>query len=190
MEKKIPIEISARHIHLSQKNLGILFGENYQLKKFKDLTEPPEFAAQETLDIFYNGKRFSGVRIIGPPREETQVELSLTDAINLGLNPPIKVSGDLEGTPGLVLIGPRGEVELRKGVIIAWRHIHCNPQEAEKLGFKDRIMVSVKCGGDRGLTFHNVVIRIGEGDRLCMHLDTDEGNAAGINKKGKGEILL
>ncbi len=189
MKNRIPIEISARHIHLSQKDIDILFGENYQLKKFKDLTESPEFAAQETLDIFYNGKRISGVRIIGPSRNETQVEISLTDAINLGLNPPIKVSGDLEGTPGLVLIGSRGKVELKKGVIIAWRHIHCNPHEAEKLGFKDRMMVSVKCGGDKGLTFHNVIIRVDQDDKLCMHLDTDEGNAAGIIKRGEGELI-
>ena len=188
MAKKIPIEVSARHVHLSQKDLEALFGKGYKLKKLKQLSQPNDFAAKETLDIQAGLKKIKNIRIVGPTRKETQVELSRTDAIYLKLNPPIRISGNLKGTPGIILIGPKRRIKIRRGVIIPWRHIHCSTEEAEKLGLKEGMIVSEKVEGRRSLTFYNVKIRVGENYKLCMHVDTDEGNAAGIIKKGKGII--
>ena len=188
MAKKIPIEVSARHIHLSQKDLEALFGKGYKLKKLKQLSQPNDFAARETLDIQAGFKKIKNIRIVGPTRKETQVELSRTDAIYLKLNPPIRLSGNLKGTPGIILIGPKRKIKIRRGVIIPWRHIHCSIKEAEKLGLKEGMIVSVRVKGKRSLTFCNVKIRVGENYKLCMHVDTDEGNAAGIIKKGTGII--
>lgn len=186
---KIPIEISARHLHLSQKDLECLFGKGYQLTKKRELSQPGEFAANETVEVRFNDKKISKVRVVGPVRPKTQLELSLTDAYNLGLEVPIRKSGNLKGTPGILLIGPKGKLNLKQGVICAWRHIHLNPKEAKKLKVKNGEMVSVKVGGKRSITFHNVEIRVGENYKLCCHLDTDEGNAAGIIKKGVGVLI-
>ena len=189
MIKKVPVEISARHIHLSQTDLEALFGKNYQLRKLKNLTQSSDFAAKETVDIQFGSRKIEKVRIIGPTREKTQVELSKTDAIKLGINPPIKSSGSTKGTPGITLIGPKKKIRIKEGVIIPWRHIHCTAEEADFLGVRKGQMVSVKVKGERAVTFHNVKIRVNKNYSLCLHLDTDEGNAAGINKKGWGVIL-
>ena len=189
MDIKIPIEVSARHIHLSQEDLENLFGKGYQLKKAKDLSQPSDFASEEVLDIKVGDKKISNVRIIGPIRPETQVEISKTDAIYLGVNPPIRLSGDLSDSCGIALIGPKEEVNLEKGLIIALRHIHCTKAEAENMGLKERDAVAVKIDSERPLVFHDVLIRIKDDYKLCMHIDTDEGNAAGINKIASGTIL-
>jgi len=189
MDIKIPIEVSARHIHLSKDDLEKLFGKGYQLKKMKQLTQPFDFSAEETLDTKINSQVLKNLRIVGPLREKTQVELSITDAVGLKIEPPIRLSGDIAATPGIILIGPAGEVELEKGVIIAKRHIHCSTSEAEKLGFKNGDVVSVKVEGERPIIFKEVAIRVRDDYKLCLHLDTDEGNAAGINKIGQGIIL-
>jgi len=189
MSKKILIEVSARHIHLSRKDLEVLFGRGYKLKELKTLSTTNQFAAKETLDIKVGSKKISKVRIVGPFRKKTQVELSITDAINLGINPPIRKSGDLKGTPGVTLVSPKRKIKLKSGVIIAWRHIHCNPKEAKALNFKEGKLVSIEIRGKRFLIFHNVKVRIDKNFRLCVHLDTDEGNTAGITKKGKGIII-
>ena len=189
MKKIISIEVSAKHIHLSQKDLEAFFGRGYKLKKLKDLTQSGEFAAKETLDIQVGNKKLSEIRVIGPVRKQTQVELSLTDSIELGINPPIRKSGDLKTSPGIILIGPKKRVKIRQGVIIAQRHIHCNSKEAKSLKLKNGQVVSVKITGKRGLIFNNIKIRANKKFKLCMHLDTDEGNASGINKKGKGILL-
>ncbi len=189
MTTRIPIEVSARHIHLSQKDLETLFGKGYQLKKARQLTQPCDFAAEETLDIEANGKKITSVRIVGPVREKTQVELSLTDAINLGITPPLRISADLKGTPGITLIGSKKEITIKEGVIIPARHIHCATNEAEEMGLKNGSMVSVLVKGPREITFHDVRVRVRDDYKLCMHLDTDEGNAAGIDRKGEGIIL-
>ena len=189
MVRKIPIEVSARHIHLSQKDLEALFGKGYKLKKLKQLSQPNDFAARETLDIQAGPKKIKNIRIVGPTRKETQVELSMTDAIFLGITPPIKKSGDLKGTPGITLIGPRRRIKIKKGIIVPWRHIHCSLEEAKKIGLKDGMMVSVSVKGKRSLTFHNVRVRVDKNYRFCMHIDTDEGNAAGITKKGIGIVI-
>ena len=185
----VPVEISARHIHISEKDLRRLFGKNYQLHQLRKLSQASEFAARETLDIFNGPRVLRKVRIVGPPRKETQVELSLTDTFYLGIEAPLRLSGHLEGTPGITLLGPKGRLKIKKGVIVAKRHLHCSPQEAKKLGLKNKMAISVKIAGKRGLIFNNVIVRVKEGFHLAAHLDTDEGNAAGIIKKGKGIIL-
>lgn len=189
MITKIPIEVSARHIHLSQSDLEALFGSGYQLKKLRQLTQPCDFSANETLDIEANGKKITNVRIVGPVREQTQVELSITDAINLGITPLLRISADLKGTPGIILIGPKKEITIKEGVIIPARHTHYATAEAEEMGLKNGSMVSVLVKGPREISFHDVVIRVRDDYKLCMHLDTDEGNAAGINKVGEGYLV-
>lgn len=187
---KVPIEVSARHIHLSKSDLEKLFGKGYKLEKLKDLTQPGDFAAKETVDIEVNSKKILNVRIIGPVRKETQVELSKTDAILLGIAAPARDSGDLKNSSGAVIIGPKNKLELKKGVINTWRHIHCSPAEAKKFGLKNNGLVSVKTSGNLAVTFHNVRIKVGKNYKFCMHLDTDEGNAAGIVRSGEGEIII
>jgi len=187
--QKIPIEVSARHIHLSQKDLEALFGSGYELKKIKQLTQLCDFAAEETLTLQIGDKTISNVRVVGPARKETQVEISITDAITLGVNPVLRISGNLEDTPGAMLIGPQGQINLKKGVIVAIRHLHCATNEAEELGWKNKDIISILVKGQRETTFHNVVIRIADNYKLCLHLDTDEGNAAGINKVGEGYLV-
>lgn len=187
---KIPIEISARHVHLSKEDLEKLFGKEYELKKLKQLYQPSDFSCEETIDIIVGFKKIEKVRIVGPQRDQTQVEVSLTDVISSGILPPIKLSGELNGTGPVVLIGPKGVIDLDEGLIIAKRHIHCSPKEAKKLKLKNGDIVSVKIKGERAVIFENVILRIKEGYKLCLHLDTDEGNAAGINKTGEGIILV
>ncbi len=186
---KVSIEISARHIHLSKKDLEVLFGKGYKLNKKKDLTQPGMFAAEETLTIQKNNKKITKVRIVGPIRSKTQVELSLTDAYNLGIKIPIRKSGVLKGTPGIMLIGPKKKLKIKQGVICAWRHIHLSNKEAKKFKLEKQNFVSVKVKGTRSVIFSNVRIRINKNYRLCLHIDTDEGNAANISKKGTCLII-
>jgi len=188
---KIPIEVSARHIHLSKRDLEKLFGRGYKLKKLKKLTQPEEFAAKETVDIEIGSKRISNVRVIGPVRaSKTQLELSKTDGIILGAVLPVRDSGDIKGTSGAVISGPKNKIIIKEGVINTQRHIHCNPKEAKKLGLRNGALASVKTLGNLSITFHNVKIRVGKNYKLCMHLDTDEGNAAGIMRNGEGKIII
>jgi len=186
---EILIEVSARHIHLSQSHLEKLFGENYKLIKLKNLSQPELFAAQETLTIQYKDKSILSVRIIGPCREQTQVELSLTDAFSLNIKIPVRESGALENTPGIRLIGPKGMVDLKSGVIASSRHIHASNEEALRLGIKDKELVWVKTQGERALIFKKVLVRVDPSSSLAMHIDTDEGNAAGIVGNTKGIII-
>lgn len=188
MKIKVLIEVSARHIHLSKKDMEALFGVDYQLKNMRSLTQPCDFAAQETLTI-KAGNSLENVRIVGPLREKTQVEVSLTDAIKLGFNPPTRISGDLKGSAGIILIGPMGEIKLEEGVIIARRHLHCATDEAKKLKFKNGQVISAIVGNEREVIFNNIIVRVGDDYKLCLHIDTDEGNAAGINKTGEGIII-
>jgi putative phosphotransacetylase len=188
MNKIIPIEVSARHIHISQKDIESLFGKDYILKKFKNLTQIGEFASTDKIIIKSKDRELS-VRIVGPIRKETQVEISLTDAIFLGINPPIRKSGNLEKTPGVFLINSKKKININKGVIVPLRHIHCNLEEAKKLGIKNGQFVSVRIKGERGLIFDKVKVRVDKKYKLSMHIDTDEANAAGINKIGKGYLV-
>lgn len=186
----VPVEVSARHVHLCRADLDKLFGRGYKLTKLHNLHQPGEFAAKETIEIKGNSEKKLTLRVIGPVRKKTQVELSKTDAIALQLNAPIRDSNDIKGTPGAVLIGPQGKVKLKQGVINNWRHLHCSLKEAEKLGLKDKMLVSARLNGLGAVTFHNVKVRLSNKACLSLHLDTDEGNAANIKRKSKGKIII
>lgn len=188
MGYKVNIGLSNKHLHLSQKDLETLFGEGYQLTPKKDLVQPGQFAAEEVVDIVGPKKTLKNVRVLGPVRAETQVELALTDARGIGIKAPVRESGKLEGTPGCKLVGPCGEVELDHGVIAALRHVHLNDEQAAEAGVKDGDVVSIKIEGERGLIFDNVLVRAGAKHEREVHLDTDEGNAAGCGPDAVCEI--
>lgn len=180
----VPVGVSARHVHLSQEHLDILFGAGYQLTVKKELSQPGQYAANERVDLVTEKTTLKGVSILGPVRKQSQVEVSLTDSLKLGVKPPVRDSGDLHDSPGLTLVGPHGSVTLTEGVIAAFRHIHMTPADAAAFGVKDKDIVKVRCGGQRGLVFDNVLIRVHEQYALEMHIDTDEANAA-ICKTGE-----
>lgn len=181
---KVPIEISARHVHLSEKDLERLFGEGYELTATKALSQRGQFAARETVTLGTPKDMIINVRLVGPVRKQSQVEISRTDALKLGLNPPLRVSGGAEDSPGITLIDPEGQrLDLNEGVIIAQRHIHASPEDAKEHKLKDGDRVSVKVGGERGLTFDNVAVRVDPTFVWSFHIDTDEANAAGVGKE-------
>ncbi|MDO4458716.1 MAG: phosphate propanoyltransferase [Clostridia bacterium] len=187
---KVLVETSARHLHVSEADLKVLFGENATLTNKKDLSQPGQFACAEKVEVI--GPKGSLVMsILGPCRKETQVELALTDARKIGLSVPIRESGDLEGTPGCTLKGPCGEVTIEKGVIAAKRHIHFNEEEAAAAGVVDKQVVAVKVEyNGRSLIFGDVVARVNPNYSAAMHVDTDESNAASLPFTAEGEILL
>lgn len=188
---KVLVETSARHAHISEEHLKILFGEGATLTNKKELSQPGQYACEEKIEIV--GPKGSMVMtILGPTRPETQIEVSLTDARKLGFAAPIRESGDLAGSPGCTVKGPKGEVVLEKGVIIAKRHIHMRPEDAEQAGVKDKQIVSVKVGDDSGrsLIFGDVVCRVNPTYGLAMHIDTDESNAAALSGAPQGEIIV
>jgi len=191
MITKIPIEISARHIHLCQEDLDKLFGAGYELKIKKDLSQEGEFASEETVTLIGPKNTIDKLRVVGPVREKTQVELSYSDCFFAGIDAPLRLSGDVAGSVGAKIKGPAGEVELKEGVIVAKRHLHLNPKEAEELNLKDNDLVKVKVIGDRGLIFENITVRIKPNFKKSAHIDTDEANAAGLGKIcGAGELIL
>lgn len=191
MTKKIIVETSARHIHLSEEAVAVLFGEGYSLTKKKELSQPGEFACEERVTIVGPKKELANVIILGPTRANTQVELSLTDARSIGIAGVVRQSGEIAGTPGCKLVGPAGELELVEGVIIAKRHIHLTPEDADTYGVKDGQVVSVKVDTEeRSLVFGDVVCRVRSTFATAMHIDTDESNAAGCNRDAKGTIIL
>ena len=190
MSNQVLVETSARHVHLSQKDLETLFGEGYQLTNKKDLSQPGQFACTERVDVVGAKKTLSGVTILGPVRPDTQVELSLTDARSIGVDAPIRESGDIAGSGACKLVGPKGEVELTQGVIAAKRHIHMTPADAEAFGLQDKDVVSVKIDSDgRALVFGDVVVRVIPKYALAMHSDTYESNAAGVKPGMMGEVI-
>ncbi len=189
MSNKFLVETSARHLHVSQKDLDILFGEGYELKFRKDLSQPGQFATFDKVDVIGPKKTISGVTILGPVRPQTQVELSLTDARSIGVTAPIRESGDLANSAPCKLVGPCGEVEINEGVIIAKRHIHMHTDDAEKFGVVDKQIVSVKLDTpERATIFSDVVVRVSPKFALAMHIDTDEANACCFNGC-EGEII-
>ncbi|MBR3552619.1 MAG: phosphate propanoyltransferase [Clostridia bacterium] len=190
MNKPVLIETSARHVHVSRRVLDILFGEGYELTSKKDLSQPGQFACEERVQVIGPKNSFPAVSILGPVRPESQVELSAGDARTIGVKAPIRESGDLKGSAGCKLVGPKGEVELNDGVIIAKRHIHMTPEDAEKYQLEDKQIVSVKVDtAERSLIFGDVVVRVSPKFSLAMHIDTDESNAAGCTPGMMGEIL-
>jgi putative phosphotransacetylase len=187
--KRVPVGVSARHIHLTQDHVEILFGAGATLTEFKPLSQPGQFAANETVALFGPKGSFPKVRILGPIRKATQLEVSRTDAFALGLQPPLRESGNIEGTPGIRIVGPKGEVTVDKGVIVAARHIHFHTSDAVRWGIADKQMLKVRIGGDRGVVFEKVLARVSDQFALDMHIDTDEGNAANVGTGDFGEIV-
>jgi putative phosphotransacetylase len=188
-KKMVPVGLSNKHIHLSQEDLETLFGKGFELTKMKDLSQPGQYAANEKVDVVGPKGTLKGVRILGPVRKETQVEISLTDSFVLGVNPPVRDSGDLVDSPGAKIVGPKGEITIDKGIIVAARHIHMHTTDAETFGVADKDVVSVKVEGKRGLIFDNVLIRVNKEYALEMHLDIDEGNAASLKNGTMVEVL-
>lgn len=189
-ERRVPVGVSARHVHVTKEHLERLFGEGHHLTKLRDLYQPGEFAANETLTVVGPKRRlFEQVRILGPIRSFTQVELSYSDGVYLGLDLPYRLSGNIRGSAPLILIGPKGVLHLPEGGIRAARHIHINPQDARRLGVRSGQTVSVRTSGPMSLVFNNVIIREKEDLRLQMHIDTDEANAAGIRCGDTVELL-
>jgi putative phosphotransacetylase len=176
-------------LHLSEADLQTLFGAGAALTPYKALGQPGQFACEEKVDVIGPKGSFKGIRIIGPTRAKTQVEISLTDARVLGIEPPIRESGKLDGTPGCKLVGPAGELDIAEGVIVALRHIHLSPSEAQDAGVKDQDLVDVQTYGSRPLIFQDVIIRSGDGHAREFHVDTDEGNAAGVANGQEVEII-
>ncbi|MFA6146257.1 MAG: phosphate propanoyltransferase [Patescibacteria group bacterium] len=188
---EIPVEISARHIHLSREHLDALFGAGYELNNLKELSQKGQFATSETIIIQTEKDKIEKVRILGPVRKQTQVEISKTDAKKLGINPPIRHSGDLSSSAGCILIGPKGTVLLKEGIIIAWRHIHATPKYMQDYNLDSRKFVSVKISTpSRTITFHQVYLHVDPSFTPVLCLDTDEANAAGIEGLISGEVIL
>ena len=185
----VEIEVSARHVHLTQSDFEILFGKGKTMTPKRDLSQPGQFASNEKVTIVGPKKEMTA-SILGPVRSASQVEISLTDARTLGIAAPVRESGDIAGSGACKLVGPCGEVELKEGVIAAKRHIHATPEDAEKLGVQDKDVVSVKIDTDgRSLVFGDVVVRVSPKFALAMHIDTDESNAAGCGREVYGEIV-
>ena len=182
------VETSARHAHVSRAALDVLFGQGHELTNKKDLSQPGQFACEEKIEVV-GPKGSIKMSILGPCRPESQVEVSFTDARALGIVPPVRESGDIAGTPGVKLVGPCGEVEIENGVIVAKRHIHMTPADAEVFGVADKEIVKVKLDTARPLIFDDVVVRVNDNFALAMHIDTDESNAACAFGEVYGEIV-
>lgn len=186
----VEVEASGRHLHLSRADADVLLGRGAKLTPVHQLTQPGQFTCAEKIRVVGPKGEFSALTIIGPERVQSQVELSATDALTLGVKPPVRLSGDLAGTPGVTLVGPAGRVDLREGVMIAKRHIHMHPSFGERHGIHDRQIVSVRLWGERGVTFNNVAVRQSPDFDTYMHIDYDEANACGFRKGMIGTIIV
>lgn len=188
--KKFTVETSARHVHIAPADLAVLFGEGATLTPKKYLSQPIGYASEERVDIIGPKGTFKNVSILGPTRDDTQVEISLTDARALGIVAPIRESGDLKQSASCTLVGPKGSLTLKQGVIVAKRHIHASVKDAQKLDVKDKDVVYVAVEGEgRRLIFGDVVVRVSDDFALTMHIDTDEANAGGLKGEVWGEIV-
>jgi len=189
-EDRIPVAISARHAHLTQQTLERLFGPGYRLHTGGGLSQPGQYSSLETVTLIGPRGRLEHVRVLGPPRSADQIEISRTDQRLLGIDAPVRLSGDLQSTPGIVIEGPRGSVTLDHGVVCALRHIHMSPADAHRFGVSDGQIVQVEAGSAaRAVIFTDVVVRVSPDYRLEFHVDTDEGNAAGIEPGASGRLI-
>jgi len=189
-KRHIPVGVSARHIHVAREDLDILYGSGYQLHKLKPLMAD-DFASEETVTLVGpNLRTIEHVRILGPERKNTQVEIARTDAFKLGINPPVRASGDIAGSASIVVVGPKGALNLKEGCILANRHIHMTPQDAESIGLKDNVYVNVKAYGEKGAILYKVQVRVNEKFTTEMHIDTDDANAVGLHSGDLVEILI
>lgn len=191
MEKtmKVPCGVSNRHLHLSQADLETLFGPGAQLTVFRDLKQPGQYAAEEVVNLIGPKGTIKNVRVLGPVRKQTQIEVSRTDSFVLGIKPPVRDSGDLKGSAPITLEGPKGRVELTEGVILAVRHVHLHTSEAAMIGVKDKELLSVRVGGERALVFEKVLARVNDQFALEFHVDTDEANAASLKNGDEVELV-
>ncbi|WP_353894513.1 phosphate propanoyltransferase [Proteinivorax hydrogeniformans] len=189
MTNKVPVGVSNRHLHLSSADIETLFGAGYELKPLKELSQPGQYAAEEVVTVLGPKGSIEKVRVLGPARNQTQVEVSKTDSFKLGITPPVRDSGDLSESSSIILKGPKGQVELKEGAIIAQRHIHMHTSDAEKLGLKDKQLVSVKTEGKRSVIFNNVLARVKDSFALEFHIDTDEANCAELKNGELVEII-
>ena len=190
MKKEVLVETSARHVHVSKADLETLFGAGYELTKKKDLSQPGQYACEERVQVIGSKGSFPGVSILGPVRNATQVEISASDARSIGVTAPVRESGDIKESGACKLVGPKGEVEISEGVIVAKRHIHMTTADAAEFGLEDKQVVSVKIeSAERSLTFGDVVVRVNDSFALAMHIDTDESNAAFATPGMMGEII-
>lgn len=187
-KKLVPVGLSNRHAHLSQADIDVLFGKGHQLTNMKNLKQPGQYACEEKITVV-GPKGSLTMRVLGPARNQSQVEVSLTDGFALGVKPPVRHSGDLVGSPGAKIVGPEGEVEISEGIIAASRHIHMHTTDGEKFGIKDKDVVNVEFGGERGVIFKNVLARVNEAFALEFHVDIDEGNGAGLKNGDEVEII-
>ncbi len=186
----VPVGISNRHIHLSAADLETLFGKGYELTPVKDLSQPGQYACKEQLTIIGPSLRpIEGVRVLGPVRSASQVEISRTDSFTLKVKPPVRESGDIKGSAPITIVGPKGVVTLKEGCIIANRHIHMSEEEGLAFGLKDGDYVDVEAAGERRTKFYDVQVRVNKAFRLEMHIDTDDANAAGIGNGFKVKIV-
>ena len=191
MSNKVLVETSARHVHITEEQIEILFGAGAKLTHKNDLSQPGQYACEERVTIVGPKKPIANVIILGPARGKAQVEVSFTDARTLGIEAPVRESGDVAGTPGCKLVGPCGEIELSEGVIIAKRHVHLDPATAEQFGLSDKQIVSLKIdnGLGRSTVYGDLVVRVNENFAPALHLDTDESNAACAFGKCYGELI-
>jgi putative phosphotransacetylase len=185
----IKLGISARHIHLDREAMDVLFGKDSQLHKIKDLGQPGEFTSEEKVDLISEKALIRGMRVIGPLRKQTQIELAMTDARALGLKPPLRDSGNLKGSAGIKIVGPQGEITVSEGVIIAQRHIHLDLPTAAAFGLKDQDRVGIRVPGERSAVFENVLVRVKANYAPEFHIDTDEGNACFAKNDDMVEII-
>ncbi len=186
---QVPAGISNRHLHLSPADLETLFGKGYELKQMKPLSQPGQYAAEETVTLIGPKNNIAKVRILGPVRPKTQVEISRADSFVLGITAPVRDSGSISGSSGIIIEGPKGRVELKEGVIIAQRHLHLHTDEAKELNLNDKDYISVKFDGERSVIFNNVLVRVNPNFAKDLHLDIDEANAAGISNGDLGVII-
>lgn len=185
----VPIEVSARHIHISQQHLARLFGSGFHLSPLKELSQPGQFAASEVVRISGPRGALSNVRILGPVRTDTQVEISMTDAYSLGITPEIRMSGDVKGSPGCIIWGPKGHISLNEGVIIAERHMHCTPSTASSIGIKDGDRIAVEIRSRRSGCMEGIIVRVSDKYSDAVHVDTDEANAFDVKNGTKVRII-
>ncbi len=186
---EVPVGISNRHVHLSQADLDTLFGQGYKLTPIKDLSQPGQFACKETVTIVGPKGAIEKVRVLGPVRGKSQIEILAGDGVKLGIKGPAKLSGDLTGTPGITIVGPKGAVQTAEGVIVAQRHIHMTPRDAENYGVHDGQIVKISVEGPRGGVYGNVVIRATDTSALECHIDTEEANAMGVDSSTIVKII-
>lgn len=186
----IPVGVSNRHIHLTREHTDILFGKGYELQPIKDLSQPGQYACKECLTIIGPSLRpIENVRVLGPLRKDTQVEISRTDSYTLKVKPPVRESGKIAGSAGITIVGPKGVVTINEGCIIANRHIHMSLEDGARFGVKDCDYVTVDVNGERRTRFYDVQVRVSDTFRLEMHVDTDDANAAGIGNGAKVHIV-